>query len=55
MCKGSPKKRLHAFEIVTKLGKIGENVESPKDRIQELEKEVLRLKNPLLDNNIIWI
>ncbi|CAG9535257.1 unnamed protein product [Cercopithifilaria johnstoni] len=55
MCKKIPEKRLHAFEIVTKLGRIGENVESLKDRIKELEKEVVRLRNLLLDNNITEI
>uniref|UniRef100_A0AAF5Q5D2 Uncharacterized protein n=1 Tax=Wuchereria bancrofti TaxID=6293 RepID=A0AAF5Q5D2_WUCBA len=30
MCKEDPQERIHAFEIVSKLGKIGENVESLK-------------------------
>lgn len=55
MCKENPQKRLHAFEIVTRLGKIGENVEVLQDRIQELEKEIARLRNLLLDNNITEI
>ncbi|KAL3990337.1 Protein kinase domain family protein [Acanthocheilonema viteae] len=41
MCRDNLEKRLHAFEIVTKLGKIGENVESLKYHIQELENEVM--------------
>ncbi|MCP9263093.1 Geranylgeranyl transferase type-2 subunit beta [Dirofilaria immitis] len=40
MCRDNPQKRPNASEIVTKLGKIGENTESLKDRIQELEKEI---------------
>uniref|UniRef100_A0AAF5PKP0 non-specific serine/threonine protein kinase n=1 Tax=Wuchereria bancrofti TaxID=6293 RepID=A0AAF5PKP0_WUCBA len=55
MCKEDPQERIHAFEIVSKLGKIGENVESLKSRIQELEKEIVRLRNLLLDNNITEI
>uniref|UniRef100_A0A1I8EBQ5 Uncharacterized protein n=1 Tax=Wuchereria bancrofti TaxID=6293 RepID=A0A1I8EBQ5_WUCBA len=54
MCKEDPQERIHAFEIVSKLGKIGENVESLKSRIQELEKEIVLL-NLLLDNNITEI
>ncbi|VDO38456.1 unnamed protein product [Onchocerca flexuosa] len=52
MSKENPQERPHAFEIVAKLDKIGESVESLKDRIHELEKEIVRLRNLLLDNNI---
>ncbi|VDO24477.1 unnamed protein product [Brugia timori] len=55
MCKEDPQERIHAFEITSKLGKIGENVESLKNRIEELEKEIVRLRNLLLDNNITEI
>ncbi|KAM3728346.1 Eukaryotic translation initiation factor 2-alpha kinase [Dirofilaria immitis] len=55
MCRDNPQKRPNASEIVTKLGKIGENTESLKDRIQELEKEIVRLRNLLLNNNITEI
>ncbi|EJD76573.1 PEK/HRI protein kinase [Loa loa] len=55
MCKENPQERIHAFDVVAKLGKIGENVESLKHRIQELEKEIVRLRNLLLDNNITGI
>uniref|UniRef100_A0A915Q661 Protein kinase domain-containing protein n=1 Tax=Setaria digitata TaxID=48799 RepID=A0A915Q661_9BILA len=55
MCKMNPQERPHAFEIVSKLGKIGGNMVSIQDRIQELEKEVTRLKNLLIEHNIAEI
>uniref|UniRef100_A0A0R3RRV6 Protein kinase domain-containing protein n=1 Tax=Elaeophora elaphi TaxID=1147741 RepID=A0A0R3RRV6_9BILA len=55
MCRKNPEERLHAFEVVAELGKIGENMESLKNRIQELEKEIMRLRNLLRDHNITEI
>lgn len=57
MCKKNPQERIHAFEFVAELGKVGENLEYMKNRIQELEKEIVRLRNLLIENIIaeVWM